>query len=284
MFQRILHYSKEAFFAFSKGKTWHDKFSLLINSIRFHLSNKNNIKLKDTPHVYNILLKDNYREVSLRNFAGDIFVFYEIFLEKCYFIPPEWLGKVSTIIDLGANIGMTALYYKNYLYPDAKYICVEASKQNIVVLKKNVSYTPSIIVLEGAIDYQSGWVTFDDQKAAWGGAITNNSQGTKVKSYTIDEICSQNNIEVIDILKVDIEGGEADLLQKANQWLHKVRCIIIEIHYPYLTIEQLKKSLEPYNFVVLSQAPAYGVRMICAFSKDKTNFNVDDPKVRQYIV
>lgn len=284
MFQKIVSYSSEAFFAFSKGKTLQDKFSLLINSMKFHLSDKNKIKLDDKTKIYNVLLKDNYREVSLRNFSGDIFVFYEIFLEQCYFIPQSWLGKVNTIIDLGANIGMTALYYKNYLYPDAKYICVEASKQNVEVLKQNVAYTPSITVVDGAIDYQSGWVTFDDAQAAWGGAITNSSQGTKVKSYTINEICSQNNIDVIDILKMDIEGGEANLLQKDNQWLSKVRCMIIEIHYPYLTIEQLKACLEPYNFIIISQAPHYGVKMICAFSKDKTNFNIDDPKIKDYIV
>jgi FkbM family methyltransferase len=83
-----------------------------------------------------------------------------------------------------------------------------------------------------------------------GGAITTDTEAVKVRAYSIPEICETYNIDTIDILKIDIEDGEADLLTKNTTWLHKVRCIIIEIHYPHMTIDKLKACLKPYGFVV----------------------------------
>jgi predicted RNA methylase len=118
---------------------------------------------------YQVALNQQDRDIWLRTYSGDIFIFYEIFLDKAYYLPKEWLGEVKNIIDLGANIGMATLYYQTYLFPTAQYICVEASKQNVKVLKDNLAYSSSIHVIDGAINYQSGTVSFDDTKAAWGG-------------------------------------------------------------------------------------------------------------------
>jgi len=38
-------------------------------------------------------------------------------------------------------------------------------------------------------------------------------------------------LERIDLLKVDIEGAEAELLgETAEQWIGRVGCIVIELH------------------------------------------------------
>jgi FkbM family methyltransferase len=282
--EKLYAYSKELSFIVSNAKGLKNKCSLLLDTMKFHLSNKNHLHLNSPAKKYQISLNGQDRDVWLRTHAGDIFVFYEIFLEKCYYIPKEWLGDVRNIIDLGANIGMTTLYYQSYLFPKANYICVEASKQNVKILKDNVSYNSSIRVIDGAINWESGTVNFDDTQAAWGGAITTNSNSTTVRAYSIPELCNTYSIDTIDILKIDIEGGELGLLTKNTDWLHKVRCIIIEIHYPYMTIELLKEKLSPYGFVLVNQSPEHGVKMICAFSVKNTNFNPNDEKIRPYIL
>lgn len=54
-------------------------------------------------------------------------------------------------------------------------------------------------------------------------------------------------IDNIDLMKIDIEGGETDLLNTNTSWLSAVDHIIIEIHYPY-TAAELHKDLEKYDF------------------------------------
>ena len=40
----------------------------------------------------------------------------------------------------------------------------------------------------------------------------------------------QSPTGVIDLLKLDIEGGELDILRPPTPWLAAVRCLIIELH------------------------------------------------------
>ena len=65
----------------------------------------------------------------------------EIFSENCYYIgdlPSDFAqGKSMKIIDLGAHIGMTTLYFKR-LFPQARLTAYEPIPANFVLLKKNV--------------------------------------------------------------------------------------------------------------------------------------------------
>jgi len=49
----------------------------------------------------------------------------------------------------------------------------------------------------------------------------------RVKGTTIDEYCSQNRVERIDIMKIDIEGGELGFFHGANKVLNVCRPLII---------------------------------------------------------
>ena len=49
------------------------------------------------------------RKIFLRIYAGDIDIFYEIFLTRVYELPATWDKRV--IIDAGANVGLTTLYF-----------------------------------------------------------------------------------------------------------------------------------------------------------------------------
>jgi hypothetical protein len=44
-------------------------------------------------------------------------------------------------------------------------------------------------------------------------------------------IFSNYNLEYLDLLKIDIEGGEKQLFESNYEnWLPKTKCIIIELH------------------------------------------------------
>ena len=51
----------------------------------------------------------------------------------------------------------------------------------------------------------------------------------EVKTNTIDNICFKNDINEIDVLKIDTEGSELDVLKGATKMLKNTKIILVEI-------------------------------------------------------
>lgn len=65
-----------------------------------------------------------------------------------------------------------------------------------------------------------------------------------VNSDTIDNFCKQEDIEFIDILKIDTEGSEIEVLQGAKNMLNKTNIILVEV------LDERKKFKEKYENVI----------------------------------
>jgi FkbM family methyltransferase len=59
----------------------------------------------------------------------------------------------------------------------------------------------------------------------------------RVEIVTLDELIARLGLGPIDLLKVDVEGAEAEVLRGARATLHDVRRVIIEYHTPALLAE-----------------------------------------------
>lgn len=169
--------------------------------------------------------------ISLRNGTSDILTFRQVFFDEEYQI--ENINEPKVIIDCGANIGLSAVYFKNK-YPNSTIIAVEPEHSNYELLVRNTVKYDNIHCLEGGIWNKSTNLEIKDIGLGnWGFIIeesdieTNNS----IKAYTIDDILTKFQIEQIDILKIDIEGSEKELFStNFNHWLPKTRIIVIELH------------------------------------------------------
>lgn len=269
------YYLQEIAFNFSKGDTFGDKLGLTRQALSFHWYNqKQELKRVEEKAIkHGVQFSQGKQNIYLRTHSGDIFVFYEIFMEDTYQLPKEWTKDVKSIVDLGANIGMTTLYYYQ-IFPEAHFVCVEAAPTNFEILQKNLSHISSknkLTAIEGAIYSESGEVAFETEAIAWGGKINKETQGTvttKVRAYDMPEIMNQAGIEQIDILKIDIEGGEEELLGKNTEWLSKVKVIIIELHGHY-DLERLKADISPYGFEIVLPSEEKDLQMIAAIAKER---------------
>ena len=65
-----------------------------------------------------------------------------------------------------------------------------------------------------------------------------------VNTDTIDNFCSEKNINYIDILKIDTEGSEIDVLEGAKDMLNKTDIVLIEV------LDERKKFREKYRRVI----------------------------------
>lgn len=223
--------------------------AFIINSKRYSSRFKRNTldTNNNETFVYKFKREGKKFNLYLRTFKGDIDIFYEVFWKRTYDKPLKILKEKSKVIlDLGAHIGLTSIYL-SLRYPEAKIIALEASTENFLLLKENTSAFKNIECVNKAVYFEDGIVNFGGEKLSYNQKVSD--RGTPTIAVSIDSLMKEYGLNQIDLLKVDIEGGEIDLLSKNNDWLEKVKNIIIEIHHPY-TPEDLNKDLEAFGFKI----------------------------------
>jgi len=197
----------------------------------------------------------NGLQIDVRRNTSDVLVFKQILIDEEY--DPvvklfEERGKrMFTMIDGGANIGLTTLYFYRQ-FPEARIIALEPSGENFVQLTGNLKLN----ALTGIIPINAGvWNSnkhlskaqdFGDGRH-WAFSLTESESGT-FKVFDIPTLLTEYNIEVLDFLKLDVEGAEYEILLKADNlnFLEHVNVISIEVHKKS-TIHQYVKVLETYK-------------------------------------
>lgn len=141
--------------------------------------------------------------------------------------------EVKNVIDCGANIGLTTLnFYK--LYPNSKIIAVEPSGENFAMLEQNTSSYKNVSLIKAGIwSKKTNLEIADDYNIGYNGLIVKETdKPTDLHAITIQSIIEDYNIEVLDILKIDIEGAEIKVFEteEYKKWLPNVKVILIELH------------------------------------------------------
>lgn len=174
-------------------------------------------------------------KLFLRFGTSDIDVFHQIIIDKEFeMVSSKVENSVKTIIDAGANIGLSSLFFAQK-FPGARIFSIEPEDENFQVMKMNLQNYPNITLLKKALWNTEDTVFIRDRgTGSWGFCMTkdlNNSMGIVIDTITINSIISQYMVDVIDILKIDIEGAEFELFEGEDlSWINKCRYIFVEIH------------------------------------------------------
>ncbi|MCH7827014.1 MAG: FkbM family methyltransferase [Bacteroidetes bacterium] len=198
------------------------------------------IKLSGNSFAQNLLQKNIYISQylsgigagSIAEQSGERFIF-EI-LKKKYKAP-------YCIFDVGANRGQYLKLINQYLLRDETSIhCFEPHKESFEYLKVN-NDNPNLQVNNLALSNEAGekklFYSDNDTRLA---CLTkrkldhfnielDNSQMVKVE--TIDSYCVKNNIERINLLKIDVEGYELFVLQGATKMFENKRIDIVTFEF-----------------------------------------------------
>jgi len=202
--------------------------------------------------------------IKLRTDTSDLATFKEVLLDQIYFFNLDVAPRF--IIDCGANIGLTSIYFK-WQFPEASIVAVEPEESNYALLEQNLSYYyPSVECLKYGIWNRSADLFVGDEDGAgkWGFKVSELEVSGRelVRSITMREILQKYRREEIDILKIDIEGSELELFtDNYEDWLPRTRVIMIETHDRFRPgcSRSLFKALSNYNF----QVSYNGNTMIC---------------------
>ena len=166
--------------------------------------------------------------------VSDEYVFDQIFVRHEYAPVSDRLNDQKFILDLGANVGYASAFLASR-YPDARILAVEPDPRNFELCCRNLKpYGDRIRVLKGAVWSQCSKLALShelgDGMATQVMAAERESEADVV-AWDIPTLLDLARVETADLVKIDIEGSEAELFAvDAARWLPRVHNICIELH------------------------------------------------------
>lgn len=202
---------------------------------------------------------------------------------RCYWHEPNILKSlkklnINYIFDVGSHRGESIDYFiklKNL----KKIQSFEPQKDIFLVLKKKYKNNNKVILNQIALSQNENYKDFYindlsstssfsrlNKKSLWlkiKNRILNKKNPIinkiKIRSLTIDKFIKQKKIKKIDLLKIDTEGHELEVLKGALKTIkeHKVKFILIELHFSKMYQNYSKKKIESFlaknNFFLLKK-------------------------------
>lgn len=188
------------------------------------------------------------------------------YTEKKYYKHIDNKDSIKVIIEAGSRDLLDALELEK-IYPNAVIFSFECNPECVDVCNINLKFSEGRIKFypialsnkEGELDFYS----FDTNKTQHHDAGCSSLYQHKntsdvpmnkitVKSRKLSSILQENNIDVVDLLCLDLQGGELNLLKGLDSYLDTVRYIITEFDSEWYqnapSSVEYKEFLESNNF------------------------------------
>lgn len=191
------------------------------------------------------------------NDGADGFIHGEVFEHNYYHF--ELPCAPTTILDLGSNIGMTAIYFHR-CFPNAELACVEPIPGNLKALRENLRLNAvEATIVSCAINPIDGPLLMEVAQKDYGHRVakidrTSGQQYIEVTAVSVPTLLHMLKWNRIGLLKIDIEGHEKILLSENAGWLELVDSICIECHEDF-TSNDLRSLTEPFGFLPPERLP-----------------------------
>jgi FkbM family methyltransferase len=174
--------------------------------------------------------------IYLRFGTSDIEAFEKIFVWRQYALPTTITfrdNKAKLIIDGGANIGLSAIWFAQQC-PEAKVIALEPDSANYEILLKNTAPFPNIIPILGGVWNRCCSLVCQNRAVrpdSFQFIECDNEAIDAIRAYDISQILQDYGDQEIDILKLDVEGAEEMIFsENYNGWLDYINLLFIEFH------------------------------------------------------
>ena len=149
--------------------------------------------------------------------------------------------SLDILFDVGANAGQTRNWFRHHL-PKATIYSFEPVQSTFQQLKENAGNDPNCILVNQALGDEAGAKTirlYEGDMTVLNSLrddVMNNNEGAREETIsinTLDAYCKANNINKIDLLKIDTEGFEINVLKGASEMLQsgKISFVYCEVGF-----------------------------------------------------
>jgi FkbM family methyltransferase len=142
----------------------------------------------------------------------------------------EHVDDGATIIDVGANIGTTAIMMSRTI-PRARIIAIEPTPAGFACIEKNIlaNKIPNCQLVQAAagdragstLFHQSTYIAGSHMVSADHPTIHQEEHAIRVPITTIDDIVDQYDLDRVDFIKIDVEGFEPAVMRGAIRTIER---------------------------------------------------------------
>lgn len=164
--------------------------------------------------------------IRFRGRTSDVAIIYNIIVLREHEVDSGY--RAESVIDAGANMGASVVYFANR-FPKARIVAIEPEATNFELLERNTRGYENITLIQGAVwpdDVPLKLVNCGADKWAFRFAPAEEAGPETVVGVSMNDLVGEG----VDLVKVDIEGGELEVFQQRVEWLAKIDMLLIEIH------------------------------------------------------
>ena len=162
--------------------------------------------------------------------ADDLGIAYEVFVGKAYQSPRHLdAGSVKRIVDLGANVGYTCVYWLAN-FPNAEIMAFEPHPVHLGFIETHLAINRGsgrVRLYQAAASTQPGETSLTDDGCR---STTVPGGESSIRVPQVDFFACVGN-QAIDLLKIDIEGGEYEILSDLRFNRLDVKTLVMEWHH-----------------------------------------------------
>ena len=195
--------------------------------------------------------------------TSDLVVWNQVVLERQYApvvrVLRDWSGREpETILDLGANIGLTTAYF-GATYPNARIVAVEPDPASFQLLKRNTETLGGRVQqLQAAFwarDEPLRWTERFRDGRDWSRAVEASGKGGgSVDVITPADALARLDVDRADLAKVDVEGAEAAFFateEGTRALLGLADVLAIELHLESVDPLEVATAFDRGGFLTL---------------------------------
>jgi len=148
----------------------------------------------------------------------------------------------DVVFDIGAHVGYYTVLASRIVGDRGRVFAFEPLPLNLEYLNRHIraNRLTNVTVFDAAVGSTEGWLSFDIGKGSGRGRLNANSDNTslQVQVLKLDALFRAGRLPSPNLIKMDIEGGEAEALKGAAVMLSQCYPIIIlSTHGPAVKIE-----------------------------------------------
>jgi len=228
-----------------EGKSISDKvlisFYLIKNSFTKNLKINNKLRIKNKYGEY--ICGETFDEVWIASSFHEPHVYKELIKKE-----------FDIFIDVGANIGKYSIILGKKLKDNGQVISIEPEPRNFEILNKNIKLNnlKNVTAINNGLYSKKGKLDFylTSEKSGDGAhsLIKKTNNKIQIKVDTLDNIIKEKGLKDIKLIKIDVEGAEANVLKGAKKTLKKYHPKLIFEAWDETYFKKIKNILDKYNY------------------------------------
>ncbi len=133
----------------------------------------------------------------------------------------------SVVFDVGAHHGLLTVLFCRWTGPTGHVHAFEPSPPNVLALDANIAlnHLQNCTRQFVAVGSTTGIAEMNGESVA-----TRNIASRTVPQMELDQYCCSENIQKVDVIKIDVEGFEGNVLRGAKKLLARRPKIALELH------------------------------------------------------